>query len=137
MSAWRREALAALPELRACIEEAPSPMGLWIELRLAFENAVDAGHASLVSRLLKYAAWCCSDRSGALPNDTSTAAACAFYEHLPERKDFWPNFGAWFSAGEFARLLPVFAYHVSPEDLEALKAVYEKEQPRLSRTRIR
>lgn len=129
MSTWRREALEALPELRFRIEASPSPMSLWIELYLQFEDAVRSGDASLVGRLLKYAAWCCSELSGSLPNDTSTAAVCAFYEHLPSHKEFWPSFGTWFSPDEFTRLLPVFAHHLSPEDLEALKVAYHRGRP--------
>ena len=139
MSAWRREALATLPELRSFIVEAPEPMALWIDLHIAFENAMHAKNTSLADRLLRYAAWCFSARSGVLPNNTSTAVACAFYEHLPCNKEFWPSFSAWFSVDEFTKLLPVFAYHVSPEDLEALKVVYRKGRPNqaLNRTRLR
>lgn len=124
MSAWRRAALESLPELRTLVEAASSPMALWIDLYLRFEGAVTAEDASLVRRVLRYAAWCCSDRSGRLPNDTSTAAACAFYEQLPTRKEFWPSFRTWFTPEQFSRLLPVFAYHLLPEDLEALKIAY-------------
>ena len=129
MSAWRREAIALLPEFRSKIASARSPMALWIELGLKFTVAVQADDASLVRRMLKYAAYCYSDRSGSLPNDTSTAVAYAFYEHLPTYKEFWPRLGTWFSPDEFARLLPVFAYHLAPEDMAPLKAAYLAGRP--------
>lgn len=129
MSTWRRQAIEGLPEFRPLIESAASPMALWIELHLKFVAAVHADDASLTGRLLNYAAWCFSDRSGPLPNDTSTAAACAFYEHLPTHKEFWPRLGAWFSPDEFANLLPVFVYHLSAEELAALKVAYAEGRP--------
>ena len=129
MSTWRREAIESLPEFRCLIESAASPMALWIELHLKFLAAVQANDSSLTGRLLRYAAWCCSDRSGALPNDTSTAATCAFYEHLPTHKELWPRFGSWFSADDFADLLPAFAYHLSAEELAALRVAYQQGRP--------
>lgn len=104
-------------------------MALWIDLSLRFEDAVRLGDAALTQRLLDYAAWCCSEQSGPLPNDTSTAAACAFYEHLPTHKAFWPHFNTWFAPQAFAALLPVFAYHLPAADLAALKTAYDRARP--------
>ena len=99
-------------------------MALWIELHLEFEWAFRRNDALLVKRILSYASWCISEQSGPLPNDTSTAVACAFYEHLPSCKDFWPHFRKWLSPSEFAALIPIFAYHASAAELEQLKASY-------------
>jgi hypothetical protein len=106
------------------IEGAESPMSLWIELHLEFEDAIGVKNDERTHRILRYAAWCCSDRSGALPNDTSTVAACAFYEHLPTRKDLWRYFPEWFRPQEFEALLPVFSHHLSEEDLAELRKEY-------------
>lgn len=124
MSAWRRQALEVLPELRSCIDSAPSPMSLWIELHLAFDSAFDGGDSALVRRILDFAAWCFSERSGPLPNATSTAVACAFYEHLVTRKDYLPHLGAWLDPVQFHRLLPVFSYHLTPAEVAELEAAY-------------
>ena len=99
-------------------------MALWIELHLEFERAFRRNDTLLLNRILRYAAWCISEQSGPLPNDTSTAVTCAFYEHLPTYKDFWPHFRKWLSPSEFATLMPIFAYHTSPGELEQLKAAY-------------
>jgi hypothetical protein len=99
-------------------------MSLWIELHLEFENAMKTNNQGLVRRILEFAAWCISEASGRLPNDTSTAVACAFYEHLPVRREYWPLFRTWFSHKEFAVLTPVFAYHLSAADLASLKHFY-------------
>ena len=124
MSAWRREAIAALPEHRATIEQADSPMALWIELRLLFNEAMKAGDLDLPRRMLSYADWCISARSGRLPNDTSTAAVCAFYEHLPSKRDYWPLFREWFSPDQFRALLPYFGYFLNEQELAELEASY-------------
>lgn len=127
MSAWRRKAIEELPELSELIETAGSPMALWIDLHLKFEDAAGTDD-SLVRRILRYAAWSISDRSGKLPNESSTAAACAFYEHLPERREHWPLFRQWFSPAEFSRLEPVFHYHLSADELAALRSEFGKKR---------
>ena len=124
MSAWRRQGIELLPELSAKISGSASPMMLWIDLASEFDSAFRGGDAALVARILRFANWCVSEHSGPLPNDTSTAAACAFYEHLPENHGYWPFFRKWFSPREFAQLTPVFAYHLSASDLETLKREY-------------
>jgi hypothetical protein len=131
VSAWRRQALIELPELRVCIEQARTPMALWIELKLAFDEAVRRKDASSIRRTLRFADWCCSDRSGRLPNDASTAAVCAFYEHLPDDRTCWHRFSEWFFPHEFERLLPIFAFHLSAPDLEILKSAYAQGRDQL------
>jgi hypothetical protein len=124
MSAWRRQALTCLPEFRAIVESAESPMAMWIELHLQFDKAMEAGDLSRVERLLAFAAWCASDQSGSLPNDTSTAAAVAFYEHLPQKREYWQHFPRWFAGSRFNDLLPVFSYHLSEKEVADLKRAY-------------
>jgi hypothetical protein len=124
MSAWRRQALQLLPEYRETIEEADNPMAMWIDLHLAFDDAMAQKKSELASRVLRYAAWCISTDSGPLPNDISTAVACAFYEHLPEEREYWPHFPKWFGRSQFEQLLPIFGYHLSPGELEELKQFY-------------
>ena len=124
MSAWRRQAIQVLPEFESRIASTDNPMALWIDLAGEFDRAFRAGNDQLLARLLRFAGWCVSDNSGPLPNDTSTAAACAFYEHLPANRDYWPHFRKWFFPHEFARLLPIFKYHLSADEVAQLEKVY-------------
>lgn len=124
MSAWRRKAIEAVPQLKSIFEQATGPMEAWIEIRFYFERLdFDADHREVV-RVLDYAKWCVSEASGKLPNDTSTAVCCAFYEHLSEQKESWVRFRSWFSPQEFESLKGVFAYHLTESDMEALNAEF-------------
>ena len=125
MSAWRREALSNLPEYRKLIEASDTQMVLWIELHLCFEDAVRSDDSDLVRRILRYANWCISGESGELPNDTSTAAIVAFYEHLPLNRSYWQYFASWLSRDTFDLLLPAFRYHLSEVEIDDLKKVYD------------
>jgi hypothetical protein len=124
MSTWRRKAIEYLPEHRETINRARTPMAMWIELHLRFEDAVAGGDQHMVKRFLRYADWCMSEEAGRLPSETSTAAACAFYEHLPQRREYWSFFRSWFSHKQFTDLIPVFGYHLSPADVADLKKFY-------------
>lgn len=126
MSAWRRKALECLPEYRQIIEDCETPMSLWIELHLEFEDAFAGNDQRLVGRILEFASWSISEAAGRLPSETSTAAACGFYEHLPERREYWPFFHSWFSNEQFTALIPVFSYHLSTGDIADLKNFYAR-----------
>jgi hypothetical protein len=126
MSTWRRKAIELLPEYRQAIESCATPMALWIELLLRFEDAFEKDDQPLVSRFLEYAAWCISDEAGRAPNQSSTAVACAFYEHLPTHREYWPYFRSWFSQKQFTALIPVFSYHLSDGDTADLKKLYTR-----------
>ena len=104
-------------------------MALWIELLLKFEQVARAGDKALERRILWYATWCRSDQSGKLPNDTSTAVTCAFYENLPTRREFWGRFPEWFFYDEFMGLVPTFGYLLSADELQELQKSYVRAQP--------
>lgn len=83
MSAWRRKAIEAAPELRDSIERIWSPMAAWIELRLYFDAVVKAGDMDKARRIMDHARDCLAS-----PNrDINTAVINAFIEHLAEDKD--------------------------------------------------
>ena len=107
MSAWRREALAALPEWRQLVSQSDSPMVLWIELHLEFQNAFESGDASRVRRIIEYAKWCWNAHDG----DTVNAVGCGFLEHLPEHEGMRGRIPEWFTRAEFERLRAAFTYH--------------------------
>lgn len=122
MSAWRREALKLMPDCQTLIQRADSPMALWIDLHLKFEDAFRDASSAELNAILKYAEWCISQESGALPNDSSTAAVCAFYEHLPARKEFWPHMGNWLGMARLNELRNAFRYHLSEKEAKEFEA---------------
>jgi hypothetical protein len=124
MSAWRRQAIALLPEHKQLAETTENPMALWIELGHEFDQAMDRNDWKLVGSFLQFAAWCCSPQSGPLPNDTSTAVVVGFYEHLPQRREYWQYFPKWFSRSDFDSLVPHFGYFLDGDELEELKRSY-------------
>ncbi len=102
-------------------------MSLWMELRLRFDELMKKGDSGPVNQILRFAAWCISPESGRLPNDTSTAVAVAFYEHLPQNRDYWRYFPQWFPKREFNELLAVFGYHLNQQDIYELSKLYWRE----------
>ena len=124
MSTWRRKAIEAVPDLKTTFETLESPMQAWIEIRMYFERLSPEEDNKKINDILSYARWCVSEEAGKLPNDTSTAVCCAFYEHLPEKPANWNYFRKWFSPKEFESLKGVFSYHIKEEDLNNLSSVF-------------
>ena len=126
MSTWRRKALEALPEERKLIESSDNPMALWIELFLIFEKLVEMNEKEKIREILNYAAWCFSEKSGKIPNDTSTAVACSFYEVIASHKKYWPLFREWFFPHEFENIKACFKYHLNEDEFKELEITYYK-----------
>ncbi|WP_428623006.1 hypothetical protein [Sedimenticola sp.] len=124
MSTWRRKAIEAVPDLKTTLETVENPMQAWIEIRMYFEGLSLVGDKNQINDILNYARWCLSEEAGKLPNDTSTAVCCAFYEHLPEKPANWSFFKEWFSPNEFESLKGVFSYHIKEEELKNLSSVF-------------
>jgi hypothetical protein len=120
VSAWRREALVALPEFKQLIAACESPVALWIELHLEFKRAFEASDASRVRRVMEYAKWCWDGRD----SDTVNAVACGFLEHLPDLEGIRARIPEWFNAADFERLRPVFAYHAGNEAVAEIEKLY-------------
>jgi len=126
MSTWRRKALEALPEQRCLIETSENPMALWIGLYSLFEIFVREGKKKKVRKVLDYASWCFSDKSGKIPNDTSAAVSCGFYEDIVSHKEYWPLFNEWFFPHEFESVKPCFKYHLTNAEFIELESTYYK-----------
>jgi len=124
MSTWRRKAIEAAPDLKASFEAAENPMQAWIEIRMYFERLNPEEEINKIKEIINYARWCVSEEAGVLPNDTSTAACCAFYEHLPKTPENWRYFKIWFTPKEFESLKGVFSYHLTEEELNSLSSVF-------------
>jgi hypothetical protein len=128
MSTWRRKALEILPAKRELIEEAESPMALWIDLWLEFETAAEQNEEATVRCILEYALWCISPAAGKLPSDASTAAVCAFFEHLPTDEALWPRLPQWLSPSQFESVKRFFHYFLSEADVARLAVVFYSSQ---------
>jgi hypothetical protein len=112
MTAWRRVALDFLPELRDRIEHADSPMRLWGDILLRFEDAFRAGNGDLTSRFFRYAEWSLATAQRE-PTDASTAAWCAFYEHLPRVSGLAGELHRFLPRHQFLRVQRAFRHHLT------------------------
>jgi hypothetical protein len=122
MSVWRRDALKGLPELRAAIEQSWSPMSMWIEIHLAFEDAYRASPRAddLIKRIYALATAQARSRN----SDTQTAVACAFFEHLPLNRKVWRDLHNHMPLEVFENLEPALKYHVPEAEFADLKREY-------------
>jgi hypothetical protein len=79
MSRWRRVALEQVPSCKRDIEEAWSPMSMWIELHDSLENAYESDPPDevVIREIYGYALWCWRKSKN---DDLETAVACAFFE---------------------------------------------------------
>jgi hypothetical protein len=123
MSAWRRVALETLPGLRSIIEGAESPMALWCEVRFAFEDAFRRSDEDLVRRVFSYAAWSI-DTAQSQPTDASTAAVCAFYEHLPQIAGLADQLHRFLPRQRFLHIQDAFRYHLSESEFAHFRDTY-------------
>ncbi len=115
MSAWRRQIIERLPELRALAESAGNPMELWIELIHPCEEACTRGDGDLVGRVYAAAHWFFESPS----YDLRAAVVCAFYEHLPRSTTLWKDLPRRIGHSEFRAIRPCFEYHSTPGQIEA------------------
>ncbi len=122
MSAWRRDALKALPELRGVIDGSWSPMSMWIEIHMAFEEAYRAmpRGEGLIKRI--YALAIAGSRSKS--PEIQQAVACAFLEHLPLNGRAWSEMHNHIPADVFQAIEPALKYHVSAAEFEERKSAY-------------
>jgi len=120
MSAWRRVALEMLPEYRENIAHAENPMGLWVEIDFYFRDAFEAGDDDLVRRFFRYAERCL-DTAKPEATDASTAAWCAFYEHIPRVAGLSEQLHRFMPRNRFVQVRDAFRYHISQEEFDRLQ----------------
>ncbi len=127
MSSWRRIALEKLPEYRDLIEHADNPMALWIDLHIKFKEVyrAETPDDGVIRRFYEYARWCL-ESPGARDylSEAGSAAACAFYEHLPQNGVIRRDLPRWLSRDEFLGLRDVFRYHLSDEEYRIFEAEF-------------
>jgi len=120
MSTWNHEASSRLPELEYLIGHLnfDSPMMLWIELRMRFDQLCEETprDLDLLRRIWGYAQWCMTQPSP----DVRTAVVAAFCEHLlesPKVREILPEIMA---ESELTDLKPVLLHHGSEETFQSV-----------------
>lgn len=125
---WGREAFNRFPDLIDRFDFVDSPMSLWIELRLAFEDAYKTPrNEDLISRIYAYADWCCGQPEGATAaDDLATAAVACFYEHIPESPESLADMPRWFKLSDVHAMKETFSYMVGEEGFQRILLVYQR-----------
>lgn len=130
MSAWRRVALAKLPEYHRTIEQATSPMALWIELARKFERTYELPGRDdrLITRFYEYARWCLAAPNNNPQREPLTSVIMAFFEHLPTLPAARNDLHRWLSREEFLNLEPTFCYFLDDAEFNIFKTDFMKKQ---------
>jgi hypothetical protein len=120
MSTWNKEAVARLPELEYMIGHLnfDSPMMLWIELRMKFDQLCEQRpqDLDLLRRIWGYADWCLTHPSA----DVRTAVVAAFCEHLLDARATRETLPEIMTKCDFIELRPLLLPHSSEGVFEAV-----------------
>lgn len=124
VSAWRREALKAFPELRTELndkEEMFSVYALWFELLPRVEEAHREEDEDLLRRIYGYAEWCF--RQG---GDLENAVAVAFYEHLFDERWMRPLVPRWVKPEIVTSVWPLWELRLSDGDFREVRRLLRR-----------
>ena len=122
METWRAKAKDCFPELEDIVNEAWSPMSLWIELDMCLCDAydVDPPNDDLIRRIYGFADWCFKQpHTESADTDLSTAVSVCLIEHIPLDQRVAGDLHRWFSLEDVQGFEPLFRYHIS--DVEYTK----------------
>jgi hypothetical protein len=124
---WGKEAFKRFPELIDRFDSVESPGKLWIELRLAFDDAYKTPrNEDLIARIYKYAEWCCAQPSGTSAEDDLGSIVCVtFYEDIPTISAALEDMPRWFSREDVVLMKDTFSYMVGEEGFKRILQVYE------------
>jgi hypothetical protein len=129
---WLEKALDTFPEFTNKFEYAPlSPMGFWIELRIALEDAYrsDPINEDLIGRIYRYAAWCFDQpNTNSAETDLGTAVIVCLIEHLPEMPRVAGDLYHWMSLESFNGFESAFRYHLSGEQFSAFRNLFMQQR---------
>jgi hypothetical protein len=131
MSAWRRRAIELLPSKKAVVEQAESPMALWIALDLAAERAFAARPVDdqALRPIFAYARHCWASPDP----DVMTAVVVAFFENIVTKEAVRADLHRWISQAEFDGLRSPFQYHLTPEAFSAFADDFKKRTAKAKR----
>jgi len=125
MSAWRRKALEAFPELRKQIEnpeEVFSIYALWFELLPLTRTAHREGDRTTLSRVYEYAEWCSRQR----PQDLWNSVAVCFYEHLFDEPWMRPLAAPWLSPQIIRDHMTLWEGRLSDADMAEVRTLLKQ-----------
>src|SRR5437016_3383475 len=99
---WGKEAFNRFPELLDRFDDVDTPGLLWMELRMAFEEAYKTPrNEDLISRIFAFAHWCCAQPQGSTAeDDLGTCVAVCFYEHIPGLPEALEDMPRWLSRSD-------------------------------------
>ena len=129
---WGKEAFKRFPELIDQFDRVDSPGELWIELRLAFEEAYrEPRNEDLITRIYQYADWCGTQPAGtSAEDDLGTCVHVCFFEHIPESPAALQDMPRWFSRADVILMKDTFSYMVGEEGFRRILEVYDNSKKR-------
>lgn len=124
MSAWRRKAIEAFPELRPALAdkgEVFSAYALWFDLLPLAREAHQEANDDLLRRIYDFAEWCYRQRG-----DLSNAVAVSFYEHLFDERWMRPLVAPWLARAISREVRPLWEARHSSDDLREVDELLRK-----------
>jgi hypothetical protein len=123
MSAWRRKALEALPELRSELEQPGlSLYEAFFEIVPLCHKAHIEGNMDLLTRIYRFAAWCSRQPDPALWNPVGVA----FYEHLADSGPTLKAIPDWVPRDVFDNVASLLEARVGKATVDELRSRYKK-----------
>ena len=124
---WGKKAFKSFPDLIERFDNVDSPGELWIELRLAFDEAYkEPRNEDLIARIYQYAEWCCTQQSGTSAEDDLGSIVCAtLYEDIPTIPAALADMPRWFPRADVILMKYTFSYMVGEEGLARILQVYD------------
>jgi hypothetical protein len=122
MSAWRRKAIEAFPELRRELNSKPySVYRLFFDLLPMARQAHADGDQDSLRRVYGFAEWCLQQRS----EEPGNAAGVAFYEHLFDStgREYWGEIAQLLSPVVVNLVWPLWEFRMSRDQFQQLQAI--------------
>jgi len=122
MSAWRRKAIEAFPDLRGEFQAPDTTIyQVFFELLPRVRAAHARGDKSELQRIYNFARWCFQQQQA---EDLQNAAAVAFYEHLVDEPETMGAIPRWLQPDVFAGCKDLFAARLEPAQFRELDNRY-------------
>jgi hypothetical protein len=124
VSAWRRRAIEAFPDLAG--ELGQPGFGVYLlfdELLARVRRAHGEGDEAALDAIYGFAAWCFRQRGGGLSN----AAAVGFYEHLfDSHPGIWPDVLRRLDTGTIRDVMPLWTAVLRRDNLERVRPLIDQ-----------